>query len=77
MEKRIVNLEVNDAGGWRRVSSFDIDELESGELEHAAQALLSLSASNKISARIITPGDHAPLVTWNKADGWREWRVAA
>jgi len=77
MAERIVHLEVNEAGGWRRVASFDLDQFEDGALEHAAQALLELSNNPKIKARIIAPGDTAPLVLWTRADGWREWRMPA
>jgi hypothetical protein len=72
MSQRIVNLEVNDAGSWRRVTSFDLDAFDEGDLEHCAHSLLELSSNNKLKARIIIPGDAAPLVTWNKQDSWRE-----
>jgi hypothetical protein len=71
---RTVNLDVKDGGAWRRVTSFDIDQFADGDLEHAAEALLSLSDCEKIKARIITPGETAPLLTWSRAEGWREWR---
>lgn len=47
MNGRIVNLEVNDSGAWRRVSSFDLDTFEEGQLEYAAQQLLELSNHKK------------------------------
>lgn len=73
-EKRLVNLEVNDSGGWRRVSSFDLDTFEDGELEWCAEALLRMSANRKLKARIIPAGAlEVPLVHWTAADGWREW----
>jgi hypothetical protein len=77
MNPRIVYLEVNDSGAWRRVTSFDLDWLEDGDLEHCTDALLSLSANPKIKARIIVPGDTAPLLTWKKGDCWREWGEVA
>jgi hypothetical protein len=75
--QRIVNLEVNDSGAWRRVASFDLDWLEDGELEDCADALLTLSRNTKLKARIIAPGDVAPLLTWKHGDMWREWREVA
>jgi hypothetical protein len=74
---RIVNLDVNDSGAWRRVTSFDLDWLEDGDLEHSADVLLSLSTNAKLKARIIVPGDVSPLLTWKHGDIWREWRVGA
>jgi hypothetical protein len=74
---RIVNLEVNDSGAWRRVASFDLDWQEDGELEDCADALLTLSRNTKLKARIIAPGDLAPLLTWKHGDMWREWREVA
>lgn len=71
---RIVHLDVNDAGGWRRVTSFDLYDFEDGDLEHHAQQLLELSANDNLRARIIIAGDTAPLVTWSRKDGWRDWR---
>lgn len=77
MAQRIIHLEVNDAGSWRRVTSFDLDTFEDGDLEHCAASLLELSSNDKIKARLIIPGDTAPLTTWTKQDGWRELGQAA
>lgn len=77
MRQRMINLEVNDAGAWKRVTSFDIDMFEDGDLEHCAHSLLELSANKKLKARLIAPSDTAPLMTWTHAYGWEEWRVAA
>jgi len=45
------------------------------EVMHAADYLLRLSDSPRIRARIIAPGDTAPLMTWTASDGWKEWRA--
>lgn len=75
MNERIINLEVKDAGAWRRVTSFDLDTFEDGDLEHCAHELLSLSSNKNLSARLIMPGDTAPLLIWQSfKTGWREWR---
>lgn len=68
---RPVHLEVNDSGGWRRVMTFDADD--DSEAVHLANGLLRLSCNPRLKARIIIPGDTAPLMNWNAADGWREW----
>lgn len=70
-----LHLEVNDAGGWRRVMSFanDATALDSAQLR--AAYLLMESESQRIRARIIAPGDTAPLMTWTASDGWKEWRA--
>jgi len=73
---RLVNLEVNDSGAWRRVSAFDLDDFDDGALEFAAEKLLELSTNEKLRARLIMPGDTAPLLVWRRAEGWREWRNA-
>ena len=72
-EQKRVFLEVNDSGGWRRVTEFDLADFEDGEIEHAAEQLLQMSRIKRLKARIIMPGDTAPLVNWTKAEGWREW----
>ena len=72
-QQRLVHLEVNDSGGWRRVTGFNIDDFEEGDLELHAQQLLEMSAHPRLKARFIIPGDTAPLVTWTREDGWREW----
>lgn len=72
--KRIVNVDVKDSGSWRRVSSFNLDDFEDGALEHWLEKLFELSTYERIGVRIIIPGDTAPLMTWNKANGWKEWR---
>lgn len=71
---RVVHLDVNDSGAWRRVSAFDLDDFDDGALEFAAEKLLELSTVEKLRARLIMPGDTAPLVVWSREDGWREWR---
>jgi hypothetical protein len=75
MADRIVNLEVNDSGSWRRVTSFDLDTFEEGDLEHCAHHLLELSSNKNLKARVIMPGDQAPLILWNARDGWSKWRA--
>jgi hypothetical protein len=72
-EQKRVHLEVNDSGGWRRVTSFDLADFEDGDIEQCAEHLLEMSCTPRLKARIIIPGDTAPLVTWTKKDGWREW----
>jgi len=70
---RTVNLDINDSGSWRRVTSFDLDALGEGHLEYLVEELLRESTNDKIKARLIIPGDVAPLVDWTKSDGWRVW----
>ncbi len=71
----ILHLEVNDAGGWRRVMSFALDRTTPRHVQLRAAYLLMESYSPRIRARIIAPGDTAPLMTWTAADGWKEWRA--
>lgn len=72
---RTVNLEVNDSGAWRRVTSFEYADFEDGDLEYAASMLLDLTAYPQLRARIIEQGSTAPIATWSLRDGWREWRA--
>lgn len=75
MAQRIVNLDINDNGSWRRVSSFDLDSAPAGDLEDATHRVLSLSDNAKLRARLIIPGgDTAPLMTWTRGTGWVAWR---
>lgn len=73
---RIVNLDVNDSGAWRRVSSFDLDEADGDQLQHASDALLRLSNYRKLRARIVTAGEMAPLMAWSRHEGWKIIEVA-
>lgn len=77
MIERIINLEVSDKGGWRMVTSFDLDTFEDGDLEHCAHSLLELGNNKRLKARLIIPGNTAPLMLWKHGDGWREWKGAA
>jgi hypothetical protein len=77
MAARIVHLDINEAGAWKRVASFDLDTFEEGTLEHCAESLLELTANKNLKARLIMPGDTAALMYWKHGDGWREWRAAA
>lgn len=74
---RTVHLDVNDSGSWKRMASFDLDWLQDGDLEHCAHELLCLADNPKLKARIIATAETAPLLTWTKSDGWREWRMPA
>lgn len=73
MDKRIVNLEVNDSGAWRRVTCFDIDCFQDGSIEYAAANLLEMSANPRLKGRLIIPGDEVPLMTWKRDTGWKHW----
>lgn len=73
MTERVINLEVNEKGSWRRVCSFDMAWFDDGDVEHCADSLLELSANKNLTARLIVPGDTAPLMLWKHGDGWREW----
>ena len=67
------HLEVNDAGGWRRVMSFEyLDEMLDNVMLDAGQ-LLPAADNSRLRARIIAPGTTAPLMTWTRADGWKDW----
>lgn len=69
---KTVHIEVNDAGGWRRVMSFDT--ADEAEVLHQAGELLQWATNrDRIKARVIIPGDTAPLMNWSYAEGWREW----
>lgn len=75
MSERIINLEVNESGAWKRVTSFPMTWFEDGDLESCADSLLELSANTKLKARLIVPGNTAPIMCWKHGDGWREWRA--
>lgn len=66
-----LHLEVNDAGGWRRVMSFDARE--SGDVESHANWLFGCSDNERLKARIIAPGTTVPMLVWSRAGGWVKW----
>lgn len=73
---KICHLEVNDAGGWRRVMSFDAThDDDSDDVMHQADQLLRWGVNARLKARIMIAGgvSTAPLMTWTADDGWREW----
>jgi len=71
-----LHLEVNDAGGWRRVMSFERLDIVVENVMLDAGQLLSAADNRRIRARIIeASGTTAPLMTWTAADGWKEWRT--
>lgn len=55
-----LHLEVNDAGGWRRVMSFAGDASTRRAVMQNAYYMLNCSDNPKLRARIIAPGDTAP-----------------
>jgi hypothetical protein len=76
-DQKLVHLEVNEAGAWKRITSFPLDFFSDGDLEICAGNLLELSANTKLKARIIEPGSTHPLVNWTYETGWQEWKGAA
>jgi hypothetical protein len=67
-------LQINTTGAWRDVVTFDLDT--GGWVLHHADRLFNFAhdpSKNGMSARIISPGDVAPLMIWKKATGWVEW----
>lgn len=70
-----LHLDVCESGGWRRVMSFAGDASTRLAVMQNAYYMLNCSNNPKLRARIIAPGDTAPLMIWTAADGWREWRA--
>ena len=68
-----LHLEVNDAGGWRRVMSFERLDIVVENVMLDAGQLLSAADNERIRARIIAPGTMAPLMTWTRDRGWNDW----
>ena len=74
---RLLNLEVNTSGAWKRVTESDLDQFEGDSLREQIAQLLGMSTYERITARLVIPGDTAPLWIWNKTTGWAEWRGPA
>jgi len=69
-----LHLEVNDAGGWRRVMSFEkSSEPQFEGVLVSTHQLLRHSANPRLRARIIAPGTTAPLMTWTHDGQWQNW----
>ncbi len=66
-----LKLQVNTTGAWRAVLDFDCADWD--HVLHAAAELFGWSDAAQTSLRVIIPGDTAPLMTWTKEHGWREW----
>lgn len=78
MTTKPIHLEVNHSGGWRRVMTFDAQhDVDRDAVLQAAGKMLRWADNPRLKARIIMPGDTAPLMTWKPATGWREWRHPA
>ena len=71
-ELKLVKLQVNAAGGWRDIMTFDV--AQDAEVMDLAPRLFSLAQyGDKFKLRVIIPGDTAPLVDWNLTQGWLAW----
>jgi hypothetical protein len=67
-----LHLDVNESGGWRRVMTFC--KSDQPTVEAFASALLCMSSSDRLRARIIeASGTTAPLMTWTADGGWVDW----
>lgn len=73
---RPVKLQINTAGAWRDVITFDV-ECEDEVLYHAPNLVGCSVHPDRVSMRVIIPGDTAPLLHWTHENGWREWASGA
>lgn len=69
-----VHLEINNSGAWKRVLTFDVIDEE--DVLYDAHRLLRWGGE-RLKARVIMPGDTAPLLTWTAELGWQEWAERA
>lgn len=74
---RPLNLEINTSGAWRRVAEIDMDRFADGELHALISHLLHGATYERITARLVIPGDTAPLWHWTKTAGWVQWKGPA
>lgn len=70
---RPLNLEVNTSGAWRRVAELDMDRFAEHELHSIIDQLMRGATYDRITARLVIPGDTAPMWIWTRANGWKEW----
>jgi hypothetical protein len=71
----VFQLEVNDAGGWRRVMAFDADADALDEITCLTHTLLMKADNHRLRARIMEAGGGtAPKLTWTRETWWRHWR---
>lgn len=64
-----LHLEVNVAGSWRRVLSFD-PALGPMRVAARAHALFLCADSPRFEARIIAAGELRPALRWSAGQGW-------
>lgn len=74
---RPLNFEVNTSGAWRRVAELDLDRYAEGELLTLVSQLLQGATFERVTARLVIPGDTAPLWHWSKSAGWVQWKGPA
>lgn len=72
-ERKIVKLQVNAKGSWRDVMQFDVQD-EDAVLFAATEFFKWDLNADRLSLRVIIPGDTAPLMTCKPAEGeWEAW----
>lgn len=78
-EIKLCQLQANvGTGAWRTVMDFEVGDADD-VMDHAEKLFEwgYTKCAKGIRLRIMKPNDTAPLMTWNAADGWQEWRAAA
>lgn len=65
----MLRLQINTTGAWRNV--IDFESFRSRKVEQGAVDLFG--HDERVTLRIIVPGESPPVKHWSKATGWRVW----
>ena len=71
-EPKLVKLQANMRGGWRDIMTFDVGQ-DALVMDLAPRLFCLAQYGEQVKLRVIIPGDTAPLVDWNLAQGWKPW----
>ena len=71
-EQKLVKLQVNTSGAWRDIMTFDVGQ-DALVMDLAPRLFCLAQYGERVKLRVIIPGDTAPLVDWDHAQGWLAW----
>jgi len=64
-----LRLQINTTGAWRNV--IDFESFHSRKVEQGAEYLFG--HDERVTLRIIVPGESPPVKHWSQKTGWRVW----
>ncbi|MGA0569610.1 hypothetical protein ACO2Q9_02695 [Variovorax sp. VNK109] len=73
--KKPAKLQVNTAGAWKDVCSFDVADATGTAIIMNAAHDIGYYANPAVGFRVVSVRDGyaTPLMSWAKDNGWTEW----